>query len=867
MKRTFLPLTLLLSALLGMLVLGASLGWAQENGPVPDARPTATPAVALPEQEEPSSPEIPNYPDLIVERIEFYPADPVVNETVRIRVTIANQGVTDVNPGNNFWTDLYIDPTIVPIQLGQNGVFAWPCQSFWVPAGGSFSLEMTHVFTDVKVYSLYAQVDTDGHVPEGNENNNVLGPIEVLVETRDVMTWQTHQDFQMGLASSLDISHPDGVIRRGLFDESPDDLNTCSSDPDAEGVYSPDTRLNDTVYGDIPPSTVSQVKPALTGDGQGRLFAVWEDNRHSYFNRDIYFARSDDGGENWGANVQVTTDTAQQASPDLVYANGNLFAVWQDEREGNYDIYGAVSSDFGDHWTELGRINDDVGTAGQMNPSIDVGPLGGVYVVWQDRRNNNDDVYLARWVGDHWSENYFVTDDPQMRLQNQVAPSIGVSTDGSKEIVYVTWEDWRDPAHPEVYVARSEDQGKTFGIDVPVDITGESTSYRRAPSIVVSRLLSGTVGIDTIHVGWQQGEDENADVYWAFAVYPPDEADPCPWPYEFCFGEPAMINGFVIDSEYVRPPDAGPSWSIEPSWQGQVSLTPAHANDLTWCHANNNEDIYSDGVFLAWSDGASYDDWRYEIQTRRVGCIIEVDPVRGFDVRCEPCEDAGTGVVNNNVKLYAYRNDLDKYSIFGPAAAGLFNPSIYAQPPSNPWIPELHLAWDDDRWDEPEQQGTVRNRDVYYTRSGYTSDQAVFISDPIDVRTQATWYALSWWGATQHAGDLLMQTRFGSTPHPPRCNEAIDGWTKWTGNPSAIYADPPFNGCDAGADCYYDAPGRPIVDPDGNIRPESRYIQYKVIIRQQPGLDYPDRLTALSQVTVYYEGPILRYLPIVIRKH
>ncbi|MFN2166758.1 MAG: hypothetical protein ACK2U9_10930, partial [Anaerolineae bacterium] len=101
------------------------------------------------------------------------------------------------------------------------------------------------------------------------------------------------------------------------------------------------------------------------------------------------------------------------------------------------------------------------------------------------------------------------------------------------------------------------------------------------------------------------------------------------------------------------------------------------------------------------------------------------------------------------------------------------------------------------------------------------------------------------------------------TPYPPKDDSATGGWTRWTGNPSSTYL-----GCVAGADCFYDAPGRHIVDANGNDWfdcpgpncPSSyRYIQYKVIIR-----DY-SRFTALGQVTIHYKGPAIIYLPIVLR--
>ena len=246
MRRTFLVISFLALVLLVVLIASASLGMAQTSQPVENARPTPTPIAPPPERapagpEGPASPEIPDLPDLIVEKIEVVPPVPIKDKQATIRVTIRNQGPADVTlvpDPNNFWSDLYVDPSEVPIQLGQNGVADWGCQASWVPAGGFYVLETTHVFTDVKTYNLWAQVDTDNHVQEANENNNVRGPVAVTVRAENTAMHQTHQDFQLGLASGLDTSHPQGVVRRGIF-------QMPSTEPE---VYEPDEQI------DHPPS-------------------------------------------------------------------------------------------------------------------------------------------------------------------------------------------------------------------------------------------------------------------------------------------------------------------------------------------------------------------------------------------------------------------------------------------------------------------------------------------------------------------------------------------------------------------------------------------------------------------------------------
>lgn len=903
MKKTVLAFSILVVLLLSPLAMGTSLGQPQASQPVNDARPTPVPDRLLPPQQVPASPEIPPLPDLIVTNIELEPAQPYLGQEVTIRVTIANASQWDLKPGNNFWSDLYVDPAVVPIQLGQDGMAEWPCQSWWVPAGGSYVLETTYVFDDVKVYALYAQVDTDGHVPESNENNNVFGPVHVQVLASHQVVHQSHEDFQMGLASSLDISHPEGVIHPGIF------VQPDNESPTAPSVYRPDVQVDHPPSPPSHPNNVNQVKPALASDGGTKLYAVWEDGRNGgVYNRDIFFSRSLNSGATWSSpDVRINDDpalpaTANQASPDLAYdrSRGRLYAVWQDERNGNYDIYFAYSNNDGASWSPNVKINDDVGTANQMNPSIAVGPPPGgvgepwIYAVWQDRRNGNDDIYLAvsKDGGLTWGPNYFVTDDPHMTWQNQVAPS--VSVEDHFGIVVVSWEDWRDPLHPEVYTMWSLDGGQTFGIDVPVTVVPPERrrTYRTAPTMKVQTTVEVveewdpryqiTYTVETpvtvIHAAWQEGREEEADILYSYAVYDWHKPEPCPWPYDYCFKPPQQVSGFVKDFAYVRPPDepASEQWPIEPSWQGQVTMDFVPPNMyFTYCHPDSTT-VYSKGVILAWSDARSFDEWRYEIRTRRVASP-EGDPKK-----YEVCDgDWAEGVVNDNAKLIAYRDNPDLYQTFKPAATRQQNPYIVVDEAG------IFLVWDDDRWDRPVEPGTVRNRDIFFAQmrspdwrifppaeAPPPDNLGIYISPVIDSRaSDPRWYVLTWWGATEHAGDLLFQTRFGNTPNPPQQNAAVGTWTKWTGNPSSTYL-----GCTAGEGCYYDAPGRHIVDPAGkewfdcpgpDCPGNYRYMQYKVIIRDFDEDDSPSlmRTTAVGQVKIYYRGPYTVYLPVVHRNY
>ena len=544
MKKSLLASVFVVLMLLAIAVVSVGAGMAQSDGPFHDPRPSPTPDGLAPAA-PPDSPDVPPMSDLVVTNIRVLPSMPRINEEVTIRVTIKNQGPVDVpiDPPQNFYTDLYVDPSIVPIQLFQDGVYAWGCQAYWLPSGASYTLETTYIFTDVKTYVLYAQVDTDAQVPEQNENNNVLGPVAIQVVAPSKIVHETHEDFQMGVASGLDISHPYGVIKRGIFLEP-------YTEPE---VYYPDGQIDNPPAVPSHPNNVNQVKPAITGNGSGVLYAVWEDGRNGgVFNRDIYFASSTNGGQTWSTpDVRINDDpianTVNQVSPDIAYDRSlnRLYVVWQDGRNGDYDIYFAYYDIAADTWSTNQRLSIDPPTsptANQLNPSIAVGNAQAsgapdrVYVVWQDRRNGNDDIYLARSNdgGLSWNplnnpglppDNYYVHDDVGPTEQNEVAPSVDVDGVGQ---VFVAWEDWRVPDHPEVYVTWSWDEGVTFGIDVPMSMpAGES--YRVDPSLVVSTTIEEVeyvdpqtgfsytldVPITAIHMAWQEGQDEEADIYWA----------------------------------------------------------------------------------------------------------------------------------------------------------------------------------------------------------------------------------------------------------------------------------------------------------------------------------------------------------------
>jgi beta propeller repeat protein len=78
------------------------------------------------------------------------------------------------------------------------------------------------------------------------------------------------------------------------------------------------------------------------------------------------------------------TDSNSQQYPDIADRD---FIVWQDDRHGNWDVYGYEPGPYGTG-TEFAISTE---AANQVKPDVSEG-----IVVWQDARNDGGDIYAAR---------------------------------------------------------------------------------------------------------------------------------------------------------------------------------------------------------------------------------------------------------------------------------------------------------------------------------------------------------------------------------------------------------------------------------------------------------------------------------------
>jgi hypothetical protein len=158
-------------------------------------------------------------------------------------------------------------------------------------------------------------------------------------------------------------------------------------------------------------STTEGAVPAVGPEGEA--YVAWG-GPHG-----IMFDRSTDGGQTFGNDVFVTTQPGGWAFdiPGIYRANGlpvtvcdigssphrgTVYVLWSDQRNGldNTDVFLIKSTDRGDTWGPVRKVNTDLSATHQFFPAIDIDPsTGNIYVVYYDRRNtigNETEVYLSR---------------------------------------------------------------------------------------------------------------------------------------------------------------------------------------------------------------------------------------------------------------------------------------------------------------------------------------------------------------------------------------------------------------------------------------------------------------------------------------
>jgi len=231
---------------------------------------------------------------------------------------------------------------------------------------------------------------------------------------------------------------------------------------------------------------------------------------------DIYLSVSTDEGATFGAPVRVNDidgdgrASGEQAARVVVGAGNAIHVAWPARRDGRSVIRYAGSKDGGRTFSRAVTIAGATQTGARGWHSLALGYDGGVHVVWLDGRNAapmahehgkqpsksahaaggpRQDIFHAAWKGD--SE----------RSEHSIASNVcfccktAIVTAGDR--VYAAWRHIYPGSLRDIAVARSTDNGATFG--APIRVSEDGWKIDACPDDGPAMAADGHAGI---HVVW-----------------------------------------------------------------------------------------------------------------------------------------------------------------------------------------------------------------------------------------------------------------------------------------------------------------------------------------------------------------------------
>ena len=469
-----------------------------------------------------------------------------------------------------------------------------------------------------------------------------------------------------------------------------EDYRNGSDNPDiyAQRYNSSGTPLdaNFKVNDDV--GSVSQGSPAIAIDGSGNFVITWHEYRNG--NWDIYVQRYNSSGTALGSNFKVNDDigTADQLDPVIAMdGSGNFVITWEDYRNGcnNPDIYAQRYNFSG---TPLGsnfKVNDDVGSVSQYLPAIAKDGSGNFVITWHDDRNFNYNIYAQRYnfSGTPLGSNFKVNDD----VGNATQHTPVIAMDGSGNFI-ITWWDYRN-GNSDIYAQRYNSSGTPTGVNFTVnDDTG--TTDQGVPDIAMD-------GSGNFVITWYDTRNGGADIY----------------------AQRYNSSGTLLGSNFKVNDDVGTAWQYDPA----IAMDGSGNFVITWYDTRNgNFDIYAQ---------------RYNSSGTPLGLNFKVNDDIGTAWQYDPAiamDDSGRFVItwedyrNGNADIYAQR-----YNSSGNPVGNNYlvpNPLYASFAQQYPAVAtsgaKIYYTWQDNRrakgWD-------IYAKSMYFLRGDANGDNKVNIAD------------------------------------------------------------------------------------------------------------------------------------------
>lgn len=239
-------------------------------------------------------------------------------------------------------------------------------------------------------------------------------------------------------------------------------------------------------------SNTSLGYPVVASKGDS-VYVFWQDNRFGNF--EILNKISFDGGFSWGPEIRLTNNSGTSSNPSVYIDNSHIYLFWQDNTDGNFEIYCKRSTNAGISWGNDLRMTNFTGNSIACTVT---GFNTNLHLSWIDNRDGNNEIYYKRSTdsGLNW--------ETDIRLTNDTTSSGTPSISASGSNVHIIFRD-RRIGLIQFFHKKSTDNGITWG---------EDNQITNLPNAFIGSFSKSAVYGSFIHLLWNDNRSGINELYY-----------------------------------------------------------------------------------------------------------------------------------------------------------------------------------------------------------------------------------------------------------------------------------------------------------------------------------------------------------------
>lgn len=220
----------------------------------------------------------------------------------------------------------------------------------------------------------------------------------------------------------------------------------------------------------------------ISSSGDTRVHLFYTDE--STGDREIYYKQFDSKTKTWGTPKRLTFSSGDAEYPCGTSVQGDIHVVWQDDSNGNNELFHKLSTDNGLSWSSPTRITYNSGQS-SLPRLVGFNPSGTtdsyLHLSWSDDTSGANEIYYKKWLGTTgtWQGLKRLTWVPT----DAKIPTIAVDSNHSIHVIYALG----CPVLQDLFHKKSLDIGDKWSSVTRLTWTSSSGSSS-TPNLVISPL-------------------------------------------------------------------------------------------------------------------------------------------------------------------------------------------------------------------------------------------------------------------------------------------------------------------------------------------------------------------------------------------